>query len=186
MRSFGEGAKKTQQTCRLLRKPLVCNRRDSHSKLSEAFSGSATPTLIPTVQVAPPRPLPRPLRWTPRRQLRQTPTVQMILTLTPTELGSGIGGCCVRPPEKILQRGEKLEDLEARSDELSESATLFQKGAKSFKRWHYMNQVRPGRDAQACGLQHELSTNTPSCVHPVLSRSSSSEVLRVLRGCIST
>lgn len=49
-----------------------------------------------------------------------------------------------RNVEMILDRGEKLEDLEAKSDDLSKATLAFKKQARKLKRWHLMNQVKWG------------------------------------------
>ncbi|KAJ8606648.1 hypothetical protein CTAYLR_008394 [Chrysophaeum taylorii] len=46
--------------------------------------------------------------------------------------------------EMILDRGEKLEDLEQKSDDLSKATLAFKKQARKLKRWHLMNQVKWG------------------------------------------
>ena len=49
-----------------------------------------------------------------------------------------------RNVEMILDRGEKLEDLEAKTDDLSTATLAFKKQARKLKRWHLMNQVKWG------------------------------------------
>eukprot|EP00238_Polyblepharides_amylifera_P012564 CAMPEP_0196585214 /NCGR_PEP_ID=MMETSP1081-20130531/49875_1 /TAXON_ID=36882 /ORGANISM="Pyramimonas amylifera, Strain CCMP720" /LENGTH=355 /DNA_ID=CAMNT_0041906685 /DNA_START=133 /DNA_END=1200 /DNA_ORIENTATION=+ len=46
--------------------------------------------------------------------------------------------------EKLLDRGEKLEEMELKSQALTETANAFKKGARTFKRWHLMNQAKWG------------------------------------------
>ena len=49
-----------------------------------------------------------------------------------------------RNVEMILDRGEKLESLENKSDELNSATGMFRKQARKLKRWHLMNQVKWG------------------------------------------
>ena len=49
-----------------------------------------------------------------------------------------------RNVEMILDRGERLEDLDKKSEELSTATGMFRKQARKLKRWHLMNQVRFG------------------------------------------
>mmetsp|Transcript_26423 Transcript_26423/g.85416 ORF Transcript_26423/g.85416 Transcript_26423/m.85416 type:complete len:260 (-) Transcript_26423:308-1087(-) len=49
-----------------------------------------------------------------------------------------------RNVELILDRGEKLDDLEAKSDHLSEATLAFKRQARKLKKWHLMNQVKFG------------------------------------------
>lgn len=49
-----------------------------------------------------------------------------------------------RNVEMILDRGEKLENLENKSDQLSQATLAFKKQARKLKRWHLMNQVKWG------------------------------------------
>ena len=46
--------------------------------------------------------------------------------------------------EMILDRGEQLESLDAKSEELSTATGMFRKQARKLKRWHLMNQVKYG------------------------------------------
>jgi len=49
-----------------------------------------------------------------------------------------------RNVEMILDRGEKIDQLNAKSDQLSEATQAFKKQARKLKRWHLMNQVKWG------------------------------------------
>mmetsp|Transcript_7584 Transcript_7584/g.31398 ORF Transcript_7584/g.31398 Transcript_7584/m.31398 type:complete len:181 (+) Transcript_7584:609-1151(+) len=49
-----------------------------------------------------------------------------------------------RNVEMILDRGERLDALESKSDALSEATLAFKKQARKLKRWHLMNQVKWG------------------------------------------
>ncbi|KAH8074703.1 hypothetical protein JL721_2273 [Aureococcus anophagefferens] len=46
--------------------------------------------------------------------------------------------------EMILDRGEQLESLDAKSEDLSTATGMFRKQARKLKRWHLMNQVKYG------------------------------------------
>ena len=46
--------------------------------------------------------------------------------------------------EVMLDRGERLEAIEDKADQLSKATLMFRKQARSLKRWHLMNQVKWG------------------------------------------
>ena len=63
--------------------------------------------------------------------------------------------------EAILDRQERLEDLQARGEQLREDASVFRQGARKLKRWHLMNQVKWG---VAIGTAVTLSVAIPIAV----------------------
>ena len=63
--------------------------------------------------------------------------------------------------EAILVRQERLEDLQARGEQLREDASVFRQGARKLKRWHLMNQVKWG---VAIGTAVTLSVAIPIAV----------------------
>jgi len=55
-----------------------------------------------------------------------------------------VKGILVQNVEKVLERGERLDELTDKSESLEQSASMFKKGATKLKRWHIMNQAKWG------------------------------------------